>query len=175
LVNGTAFGGDLETGASLAFVTIKGGAAGKSKNDKSADAQGSSLVIAEVDTDGGAWVTGEIEDADALMDVVDWNGTDFDFESSEVLGVGTSISSKLMDFWLGTEKSKAIGDSAGEICDGENAPLRLCDSWCCKPWERGKVGAVPITYEATISHQPPSSSLETGGIVGSIVVLIGFD
>jgi hypothetical protein len=72
-----------------------GAGAGESKNEKSADAHGSVLLFTEVSGADGAWAVGSKNE----LDDIDGNaleGTGSDFESNEFLGLGTSISSKLI-------------------------------------------------------------------------------
>jgi len=94
---GAGLAADFAAGEGTGFGAGEGAGAGLSKNEKSADAHGSLLLIVEVTgaeaTEG--WATGlKNELGDVAVNAFEGSGSDF--ESNEFLGLGTRISSKLI-------------------------------------------------------------------------------
>ncbi len=84
----TVFGVACEFGAGRGFGAVTGTA--ESKNEKSADAQGSLWLVAEFTRDNGTWVAGD-GGADAGTNVA--NGPAFDSKFNKVPEMGAMIPS----------------------------------------------------------------------------------
>lgn len=138
-----------------------------SKKEKSADAHGSLLLVAEFTGDCEAWKGATNELVDVAVNVFDRKGSDS--ESNGFRCVGTSMLLKLLvDLWPRAKVGCEIGESIREVCScGEKASLRVRDFLCRRSSEGGWIGGAAMTGEATISPQSSSSFVVDAIVVGS--------